>query len=81
MMPDDWLSDAENSTPGAFDNVLCTASIRLRDGTDQLSTIREYMPYFQGNHAFPAVVGIGKTHYVALQYGSKFEGSLLTHRL
>jgi hypothetical protein len=39
------------------------------------------MPYFQGNHAFPAVVGIGKSHYIALQYGSKFEGSLLTHRL
>ncbi|HSL78216.1 MAG TPA: hypothetical protein VK877_01025 [Pseudolabrys sp.] len=60
MVPDDWLSDAENSTAWAFGRSLCGASIRLRDATDQFSTIREYMPYFQGNHAFPAVVVLEK---------------------
>jgi hypothetical protein len=45
---------------GAFGRVLCSAPIRLRDATDQFSTIREYMLYFQGNHAFSAVVVLAK---------------------
>jgi hypothetical protein len=60
MVPDDWLSDAENATPRAFGWILCSASIRLRDATDQFSTIREYMPDFQGDHAISAVVVLEK---------------------
>jgi hypothetical protein len=43
MVPDDWLSDAENARRGAFGWSLCDAPIRLRDAIDQFSTIREYM--------------------------------------
>jgi hypothetical protein len=42
MVPDDWLSDAETARRGAFGEVLCSASIRLRDATDRFSTIREF---------------------------------------
>jgi hypothetical protein len=43
IVPDDWLSDAENATWAAFGCALCNASIRLCDATDRFSTIREFM--------------------------------------
>jgi hypothetical protein len=51
MVPDDWLSDAENATARASGWTLCGASIRLRYGIDQFSTIREFMLEIRGFHA------------------------------
>jgi hypothetical protein len=51
MVPDDWLSDAENATPRRIwlDFVHRTNSFAY--ATDQFSTIREFMLEIQGFHA------------------------------
>jgi hypothetical protein len=48
MVPDDWLSDAENGKPR---RALCNAPIRLPNAADQFSTIREFMLEIRGFHA------------------------------
>jgi hypothetical protein len=51
MVPNHWLSGAENGSRGAFTWTLCVAPIPLPYATDQFSTIREFMLEIRGFHA------------------------------
>ena len=51
MVPDDWLSDAENGTSKGIWSDFVQRTNRLCDTTDRFSTIREFMLELRGFHA------------------------------
>jgi len=57
----------KTASRGAFGWILCIAPIRLRDATDQFSTIREFMLEIRGFHAPWEITNSDGITYVALQ--------------